>query len=75
MFKAVFVDDEIWALKGLSKMFDWESLGFRVVGEFTKSTEALKVILENKPDVVFDGEEALKMMDENKYKDRHNTLF
>lgn len=53
MFKAVFVDDEIWALKGLSKMFDWESLGFRVVGEFTKSTEALKVILENKPDVVF----------------------
>lgn len=29
----------------------------------------------HKPDVAFDGEEALKMMDENKYKDRHNTLF
>ncbi len=34
MYKVVLIDDEIWVLKALRTLIDWEALGFRVVGEF-----------------------------------------
>ena len=53
LYKVIAVDDEIWALRGLCNIVDWESLGFSIVGSYTNSAEALKNIEELKPDVVF----------------------
>ena len=53
LFKAVLVDDEIWALRGLAGIVDWAGYGFDVVGKFTDSAEALSKIRELKPEVVF----------------------
>lgn len=53
MFKVVLVDDEIWSLAGLYRTFDWETLNFQVVGQFSDPEEACQRILDLKPDVVF----------------------
>ena len=53
MYKVVLVDDEIWGLRGMKKIFPWETYGFEVVGEFTESTEAFEEIVKIYPDVVF----------------------
>ena len=33
MYKVILVDDEYWALKANSKIFDWQAYGFAIVGE------------------------------------------
>lgn len=53
MYKVILVDDEYWALKANSKIFDWQAYGFAIVGETTDSEEAIEMILKEKPDVVF----------------------
>lgn len=53
MFTAILVDDEYWALKGIYETFQWETTGFRVIAQVTKSTEALELILRENPDAVF----------------------
>ena len=53
MFRAVFVDDEIWALRGIQGILDWKEYGFENVGAYTDPREALEAIGELAPDVVF----------------------
>lgn len=53
MYKVLLVDDEPWALMGIKKTLNWDEMGFEVVYETMKSTEALEKILEENIDVVF----------------------
>lgn len=53
LYRVVLVDDEIWALSGLRKIFQWRKYGFEVVGEYTSGEEALEAILNQPVDVVF----------------------
>lgn len=53
MYKVILVDDEIWALSGIRKIFKWDKYGFEVIGEYTSGEEALEAILNQKVDVVF----------------------
>ena len=53
LFKAIFIDDEIWALRGLLGIVDWAKFGFESVGSFTDSREALEAAKTLKPDVIF----------------------
>ena len=53
MYKVILVDDEIWSLEGLAASFEWEENGFRVIGKYTESLEAIAHIKEECPDVVF----------------------
>ena len=49
MYTVVLVDDEIWSLEGLAVSLDWEGRGFRVVGKYTDSMEALAFIEKTEP--------------------------
>ena len=53
LFKAIFIDDEIWALRGLLGIVDWTESGFLNLGAYTDSREALEAARELKPDVIF----------------------
>ena len=53
LYRAIFIDDEIWALRGLQGIVDWKEFGFDNIGAFTDSREALEALPELKPDVVF----------------------
>ena len=48
----VIVDDEPILLKGLLKTYDWDQMGFQVVGTALSGEQAIEVIREKKPDVV-----------------------
>ena len=52
MYRVVLVDDEEWILLGLEKAFDWNRLGFELVGRTSNSLHALQMIFELAPDVV-----------------------
>ena len=52
LYRAIFIDDEIWALRGLQGIVDWKEFGFDNIGAFTDSREALEALPELKPDVV-----------------------
>lgn len=52
-FTAILVDDEIWALRGLKGIVDWESMGYDIIGAYTDSVEALEHVTSEKPDVLF----------------------
>ena len=53
MYRVILVDDEYWALKANEKTFCWEEYGFEVVNTTTDAQEAIDMILQQKPDVVF----------------------
>lgn len=46
------IDDEPWTLVYLEKLFDREDLGFRVIGTERSSSQAVRIIEREKPDVV-----------------------
>ncbi|MCQ2523082.1 MAG: response regulator [Lachnospiraceae bacterium] len=50
--KLVLVDDEPILLKGLINTYDWDSMGFEVVGTAQNGEQAIDVIKEVKPHVV-----------------------
>lgn len=52
-FSAILVDDEIWALRGLKGIADWQAMGFDIRGEFTDSRKALDAIRTMRPDIIF----------------------
>ena len=52
LLKLVIVDDEPILLQGLLHTYDWESMGFEVVGSASSGEQALEVIREVNPDVV-----------------------
>ncbi|WP_127588997.1 response regulator transcription factor [Paenibacillus koleovorans] len=52
-YRVVLVDDEPWTLIYLKKSFPWQEMGFEVVAETRNSMEALSLVEQYKPDVVF----------------------
>ena len=52
LLKLVIVDDEPILLQGLLDTYDWESMGFHVVGSAMSGEQALEVIREKRPHVV-----------------------
>ncbi len=74
MYSVIMIDDEIWALRGLMGIIDWNEYGFEIQGTFTNSREALDAIIASRPDVVFtdirmpdiDGVELIKQIREQK---------
>ncbi len=52
LLKLVIVDDEPILLQGLLNTYDWEKMGFHVVGTAQSGEQAIRVIEEVKPHVV-----------------------
>lgn len=52
MLRLVIVDDEPILLQGLVKTYEWDKMGFEVVGTARSGAEAIEVIKEKKPHVV-----------------------
>lgn len=52
MYKVILVDDEIWSLEGIRKLFEWEEMGFAVTAQVTDAAEAYELIVSTNPDVV-----------------------
>lgn len=52
MFKLLICDDEQPIRSGIAKIIDWRKLGFELCGEAEDGNEALKKILDLKPDLV-----------------------
>lgn len=52
LLKLVIVDDEPILLQGLLDTYDWESMGFEVVGSAQSGEQAIQVIKKEKPHVV-----------------------
>ncbi|MDQ6421862.1 response regulator [Paenibacillus sp. LHD-117] len=53
LYKVLLVDDEAWVLESLKASVNWETQGFEVAGTALSGQEALAMIGEMKPDVVF----------------------
>lgn len=52
LLKLVIVDDEPILLKGLVNTYEWDRMGFRVVGTAQSGEQAIRIIREKQPDVV-----------------------
>ena len=52
MLKVIIADDEAVVRIGLKSMIDWNAAGFELVGEAEDGETALKLILQEKPDIV-----------------------
>lgn len=52
LLKLIIVDDEQIMLRGLVETYDWNSMGFEVVGSALDGEDALELIQEVHPDVV-----------------------
>lgn len=53
MIKAILIDDEPAAINALAKKLELHCNGIEIVGRCESSKEGIKMILENKPDLVF----------------------
>ena len=52
LLKLVIVDDESILLHGLLETYDWNDMGFEVVGSAMSGEQAIQVIEDKRPDVV-----------------------
>lgn len=52
LLKLLLVDDEEIILKGLQETYDWESMGYQVVGAAKSGEAALALLEDEEPDVV-----------------------
>ncbi|WFR58871.1 response regulator transcription factor [Anaerocolumna sp. AGMB13025] len=76
MYTVLIADDEAIIRRGLKKILDWETLGFKIIGEASNGVETLSYINKNNPDIVLidikmpgmDGLEVLSRARSNKYK-------
>lgn len=53
MIKTIIVDDEVWVCKLICNIIDWEQYGFTIIGQAHNGNEAMKLISEVHPDLVF----------------------
>lgn len=53
MYKVVIVDDEQTIVTGLTRLLPWEQYRCEVVGTASNGTEALQVVQQVKPDILF----------------------
>ena len=71
LLKIMFVDDEVNVLRGMRNSYDWDALGFTIVGEAGSAASALSLARQNQPDVVItdicmDGKDGLTLISELK---------
>lgn len=52
LLKLVIVDDELILLQGLLETYEWNEMGFEVVGAAMNGEQAIQVIEETRPHVV-----------------------
>lgn len=53
MVRFVIVDDEVLALESFAELLDWPALGFELAGCAANGAQALRVLEEKRPDIVF----------------------
>ncbi len=53
MWRVVIIEDEDLLREGLKTCFDWERMGFQIVGDADNGRKALELVKEQEPDVVF----------------------
>lgn len=53
MYKVVITDDESLIIESLKLCIDWEQQGFQIIGQALNGIDALELILESEPDIVF----------------------
>lgn len=52
MIKTIIVDDEIWVIKLIKNLVNWEELGYTIVGDADNCDDALKLIETEKPQLL-----------------------
>lgn len=52
MYTLLFVEDEYNVRKAIINTIDWDSLGFRIIGEAENGLEAIDIVEKYKPDVI-----------------------
>lgn len=52
MIKAIVVDDEIWVIKLIRNIVNWNELGYCIVGDADNCEDALKLIEKEKPQLL-----------------------
>ncbi|GAE08262.1 response regulator [Paenibacillus sp. JCM 10914] len=52
MYRVLLVDDESMARTGLRETFDWEKHGYRLVGEASNGSKAMKWIISGEVDIL-----------------------
>lgn len=53
MYRVMIIDDEMSARKLLQASIDWQALNMEVVGEAASGIEAINIIDDLRPDIVF----------------------
>ncbi|WP_308639495.1 response regulator [Paenibacillus silvisoli] len=53
MYKVLIVDDESYVIKSLIASIDWQAHGFEIAGQASNGIEALELIEQDQPDLVF----------------------
>lgn len=53
MIRTLITDDEYWVCQLICDLIDWNSYGFEIIGQASNGEEALRIILEEKPELVF----------------------
>ena len=52
MYNIILIDDEPYVLEQFSELFDWNDMGYNLIGTFSDASEALDCIRKNKVDVI-----------------------
>ena len=52
MIKTIVVDDEIWVIKLIRNIVNWDELGYCIVGDADNCEDALKLIEKEKPQLL-----------------------
>lgn len=74
LLRLIIVDDEKIILQGMSTTFDWNSIGFQIVGTALNGEEALQLIEEELPDVVL-TDIRMKKMDGITLMERAKSIY
>lgn len=53
MYQVMLIDDEPIIRQGMRYVIDWESQGFKIIGDYGQATEGLEAIVTKQPDLVF----------------------
>ncbi|WJE16291.1 response regulator transcription factor [Halobacillus sp. ACCC02827] len=77
LYRVVIVDDEMLIRQGIINYIDWESQGFRIVGEASNGKEALQLVDELHPhllitDIVMPGMNGIELV--KAVKERHPSV-
>jgi two-component system response regulator YesN len=73
LYSVILVDDEMFTRMGLRNLINWESCGFRVIGEADNGEDALEIVRRDRPDLVItdirmpvmDGLELIRLVRED----------